>query len=190
MLINPEFHAELLKDTPYLTYHDLALICVYFQIEGNSLTRIHFLSKKQLAAWHITDETLFKIAKENTPRIMQERITPVRDAIEGEDLCAKDPFLIHPIIKDLYVLTNQYHRAGAVCIYFSEILEKFADEKDSDLIIIPSSIHEVLILPDSGHSPDDINDIIREVNETLVKPEDRLSNHCYYYRRGAGLVLY
>ena len=48
------------------------------------------------------------------------------------------------------------------------------------MIVIPSSIHEMLIVPvEEGISVDDITPIVREINETMVIPEERLTDRAY-----------
>ena len=70
----------------------------------------------------------------------------------------------------------------------TETLEAFAQEKESDLYIIPSSKHEILIIPEK-EKPEDLTEeymreIIGHVNRTQVQDEDILSNNLYHYTRG------
>ena len=65
-----------------------------------------------------------------------------------------------------------------------EMISGFAEEKGRSLYIIPSSIHELLIYPDFGDvSPAELSGYVKEVNRTQVQPQDRLSDHIYYYDR-------
>lgn len=82
------------------------------------------------------------------------------------------------------------HRAnegpyGAAGISDRAWMDKACDLLGSDVIVIPSSIHEVIIMPDTLVSVQDNNAIIKAVNKE-VEPEDRLSNHCYHYSKETG----
>ena len=72
---------------------------------------------------------------------------------------------------------------------YPDVLKKLADTVNDDLVIIPSSIHEVLLLPErlAGTSRS-LNEMVQEVNRQGVEPMDRLSDHVYYFRREGCLI--
>ena len=84
---------------------------------------------------------------------------------------------------DMYVLTNSIRNNGAVCITYPGVLKNFAEEKDSDLYIIPSSIHEVILIPGTQWPKSQINRMIKEVNLNELDPVEILSDHVYVYKR-------
>ena len=85
---------------------------------------------------------------------------------------------------DMYVLTNEKRINGAGTIFYDGLLMKFADKIEEDLIIIPSSIHEVILIPsDNGITDEEVNEMIDEVNENELETVEILSNHMYLYRR-------
>lgn len=89
-----------------------------------------------------------------------------------------------PMDHSLYVLTNQKAFFGAAGILDDSIITAFADNVGYDLFILPSSIHEVLLLPDFGEIMESgLDQIVKEVNHIQVGPYERLSNHVYYYDR-------
>ena len=68
---------------------------------------------------------------------------------------------------------------------YEDTIKDFADKIGSDLIILPSSIHEVLILADNHtHEYEMFRDMVRHVNAEDVPKEDILSDELYLYRRG------
>ena len=85
-------------------------------------------------------------------------------------------------VPQLMVLTNDQALYGAGALFYPGQLDTIASQIGSDYFVIPSSIHEVLILPDDGtidrHA---IESMIQEVNMTAVAPEERLSDHAYHY---------
>ena len=87
-------------------------------------------------------------------------------------------------VSPLYVLSNINGLYGAGCIIYQDVLKNFADTLDRDLIILPSSIHEVLITPDlSGTSYEDLSYMVTSINRQEVPMEDQLSNQVYLYTR-------
>jgi hypothetical protein len=87
----------------------------------------------------------------------------------------------------MYVLTNSQKLNGAACILYKGLLMRFAERIASDLYVIPSSVHEVLLLSaaEQGDHPK-LNEIVREVNTSQLSQEEILSDHIYYFSRETG----
>lgn len=84
----------------------------------------------------------------------------------------------------MYVLSNKQKLQGAACMFYPDILKKFAEEKNSDLYILPSSIHEVILLPATGDmEKENLLDMVTEINKTQVQECDVLADSVYYYSR-------
>lgn len=91
----------------------------------------------------------------------------------------------------MYVLTNQYKLNGAASMFYPDVLKDFAAEQGTDLIILPSSIHEVILIPmEEGMKPDDFKHMIREVNSEEVEASEILSDHAYVYRQLEDKITY
>ena len=83
----------------------------------------------------------------------------------------------------LLVLTTERGRLGASALLYPGMLERIGKVIGSDYFVLPSSIHEVLILPDHGQAaPKDLAMMVKDINENTVGLEDRLSNKVYRYR--------
>ena len=88
-----------------------------------------------------------------------------------------------------YVLTNNTRLNGAACIFYEDVLKKFADTLQTDLYILPSSIHEVILLPKlARYDAMNLEDMVREVNTDGVSREEVLSDKVYIYRRSDGFI--
>lgn len=89
----------------------------------------------------------------------------------------------------LYVLTNSSRVNGAACILYDNLLKKFANDVHSDLYILPSSVHEVIIVPKkNAFDKSELADMVREVNEQGVSQDEILSDNVYEYNRKNGLI--
>ena len=71
---------------------------------------------------------------------------------------------------------------GACCILYPKVLEQLAKRVDGDYYLIPSSVHEFILLPvDQGRSAEELKEMIVEVNSTELTPEEILSDQLYLY---------
>jgi len=92
---------------------------------------------------------------------------------------------------NMFVLTNERRFCGAAVMLYSKLLHKIAMRLGKDLLIIPSSIHEVIIMPDRGeYSIEELSNFVRNINEEAVEQEERLTNHIYIYRRKNGCISF
>ena len=86
--------------------------------------------------------------------------------------------------KDMYFLTNEYFSCGAVLMTCKNLMDEIADFFKEDFYIIPSSIHEVILFPRSkAPSKEELDQLIQEVNQKYLDPEEYLSDHAYYYSK-------
>lgn len=83
---------------------------------------------------------------------------------------------------DLFVITNKFGMKGASCVLASDLIEEFAKEHHTHrLVVIPSSIHEMLLMPDTGIAiEEDLSAMVRDVNKSIVLPEEQLADQIYY----------
>lgn len=90
----------------------------------------------------------------------------------------------------MYVLTNEHKFHGAGCILYGNLLKEIADKWGCDICIIPSSIHETLLIPMSAAGSCAVtSQMVREVNQTQVSPEEILSDHVYQFNRETGEII-
>ena len=182
-LINYVANKEMLQEIPYEKFLDLAIICVIEVCNDGAIK----VNNNLFQMWNIEQKELFEIAKENTqkiqPPIGQNMVDIINSMFGGSDKTeGMDKFRTD--INPMYVLTNKGKSFGASVILYDGLLEKLANEMNSDLIIIPSSVHEVIILPYTKDMDElNITSMIRDINGTEVEIEEILSNHPYFYMR-------
>ena len=82
----------------------------------------------------------------------------------------------------MYVLTNPQRQFGAACILYPDVLDRFAGKLRKNLYVLPSSVHEVILVPErQGMCAEAFGQIVREINDTQVEREEVLSDSVYYY---------
>ena len=91
---------------------------------------------------------------------------------------------------EMYILTNPQRMNGAACITYPGVLREFAREHQTDVYIIPSSIHEVILVLGIQWDTEELNQMVRQVNEEDVDAVDVLSDHVYLYRQKTDRIEY
>lgn len=191
-LISREYNEELLTTVPWLPFLDLAIVfilCISQEKDGRLTALIH---NSQMALWGLSPKELYKIAARNTPRLFPpvlKRLEHVlNEMLQDED--GSGPFGIPgflPLNPPLYLLTNQDSCDGAACLLYENVIKDLADQYQKDLLILPSSVHEVLLSPDiHKFSYPMLQDLIQKINREELSPEDRLSDRLYLYERETG----
>ena len=67
-------------------------------------------------------------------------------------------------------------------IFYPEFMDNMGELLGNDFFILPSSIHQMLILPDDGQvDAEMLRDMVKEVNATQVAPAERLTNDVYHF---------
>ncbi len=142
------------------------------------------VTEKCRQAWGITEGELFALARVNTPRLLPPLLCPMREIL-GDMARAEN----EAADVELSVLTNSRRFLGAAAMLYDEVLAAFAAEIDSDFYILPSSIHEVLLLPCRGQDRQALETMVTEINAREVRKQDVLSNHVYQYQKNSGKIV-
>lgn len=175
-LINKKNNTKVFNEVPYLPFLDMAIIVVV-DIGIGTIK----VTNKMLEEWHISNfEDLVCVAKENTFK------TPyVLKSIE--ELLDLTDMLTEEMVIQMHTLTNEELFYGATEICNEKTMQEIANKLNADLIVLPSSVHEVVIMPkfkdvDFGY----LTYMVREVNRRDVSPDEVLSDHYYLYSRENG----
>lgn len=198
-LIQEESNREFLKTVPYIEFLDLAIVFYLVMGESEKEKMTALIHNSHMKIWNTTKNELYKLAKKNTPHILPASIKTIREVmcniLKGNCEEIFEPGLVDDIFIDrseedmLYVVTNQSGINGACCMLYEECLETFAKEHKSDLIILPSSIHEVLLITDKGNMDYiELREMVKQINETEVPDEDVLSDKIYRYSLDTGKI--
>lgn len=179
-LIRRQGNEELLKDIPYVEFLDLA-ICFYYAYSSRALGEGTILiHNSHMSLWKVKIQDLMKLAAENTPGLFPGKLSPMTEILE--EIMENSGKLASETELPLSVLTNGRRIHGAACILYPGMLEKIAAKNKKSFYIIPSSIHEVILLEETGEeAPSELKRMIYEVNRTHVAAEEVLSDNLYFY---------
>ena len=175
-LINFKQNLELLDDVPYMRFLDLALVfyCLLPAYEDqNASIQIRM---SHLDMWNTSLKELIRLSESNTPRLLGCEIQNMASVVEEKMSLPPDD--CYPML----ILSNKSHYNGAGCILYKDLLKRLSEELDMDFFILPSSVHEVILLPTkTKDAMKELSAMVREVNAAEIAREDILSDHAYYY---------
>ncbi len=142
----------------------------------------YVVSNDFLSKIEISIEELDKAAKENTIKRFAVSCLTLEEVVGV-------PFKGEKAIPQIYVLTNSIVTNGAVLMTYHSVLSDLAEKLDGNLIILPSSIHEVLVMAeDVDLSITDLRSMVESVNQKEVLAEEFLSNSVYRFVRDTGVI--
>jgi len=181
-LINADMNAVLLKEVPHKRVYNFAVVS-YCDVpkELGLGTGCILIKNQHLDIWGIKPEVLIEDAMQNMQETSPaEFLNMARILKELYD----DPKGLIASKLPMYVLTNTERVFGAGALLYDNQLEKVAEEIKEDFYVLPSSIHEVIILPKKyGSNKDYMVQMVREINGDNLSMEERLADNVYIYSR-------
>lgn len=191
-LVNTQTNRKMLQEMPHENIEDLSVICyVDFPVDSREGKATMEVRNQYLSIWNIDEKALFQQARANTQPIN----TPVLQTMFGtwkslfdEDACVKNLLDENTTEFGLsshetaYILTNMEMKYGAAMITQPEVLNKLEQLFPEGFYVLPSSVHEVLIVPDNGEMElKMLGEMVREVNKNEVERQEVLSDRVYSY---------
>lgn len=178
---------DFLKDIPYIEVNeDFALIFKYYLASApdgghGTITITDSLAESNA----LTTEKLLECALKNTPRLLPVSFQSMHEVLSemmGVDLA--DLLTQECDSIPMYVLSNTEKYMGASAILYPDTRKMLLEKFDSDLVLIPSSIHEWIIVPfDELTDMEELSAMVQEVNQSHVAPSEVLGERVYLFTR-------
>lgn len=187
-IVNTKANRKRLTQMPHQELEDLSLtLALCFPLDGRREDGSVEVTDELMGIWGMEEETLFQQAWRN----MEKRQPPVLQdmgAMFGNLLAGGADFP-HKTEGQMFVLTNQGMRYGASALACPGVMEKISRLFPEGFYILPSSIHEVLIVPKDGELvPKELGNLVREVNQIEVSSDEVLSDRVYEFDREKGKI--
>lgn len=185
-----EKNEELLREMPHIPFLDCVMVFAILLDQKDEQIRSIRINNSIAHNWNIELAELLEAAKINTPQLYPIVLTRLSDVIQElmkgqeieEEICLPE--------EELYVLSNRYNINGFTAIAYDGALDRAAKVLQDDYYILPSSIHEAILVPAShGISEEELREMVVSVNGTMVAAEDRLSDEVYFYDRGKKQIV-
>ena len=187
-LVNREKNAGILDDIPHRGFLNLEIIYYYQNTDGNKKMPGYdcgsvLIRKEHLRLWELDEDTLDRCAGRNMPVLVPSRFCSMQEIMEellGTQMPPQEDQL------PLYVLTSSSKNFGAYWISDTEVMSHISDTLEGDFYVLPSSVHECMIVPASeGIDVDQLLKMVREINADQVPPEEILADSVYRFDREA-----
>lgn len=182
-VVNYYKNEEILRDIPYKRFADLALI-PFCLVRDERLGRgIITIKNEHLKEWEVSFDELWENVYENAPKILPLSFCNMAEFVPG----LKD-IPVGVELPEMFVLSNSSKISGAGVFLYPGAMEAISRALESSLTIIPSSVHEVIVLPSEKIALDPcyLYQMVKEVNCTVVDDGEVLSDNVYYYDKNAG----
>lgn len=182
-LLSRESNDNLLKQVPWLPFMDIAIV-FYISVDSENTKQHMLITNEMLKHWEISIDILFKQAHMNTSRISPPVCINIEALYLGLDLDNDHDigFYNENGLFPLYALSNRSMKYGAVCILYEGLLSSIAEALNDDLIIYPSSIHEMIICPlKYSKNKEESLSIVQICNENEMEKQDVLTCNVYKF---------
>lgn len=167
---------------PYIPFLDLAIVFYVPYAKDGWFTTVTITDSLMQSLGISNARKLYAVAHKNTCRFFPARMEPMasllRDFPPEQDIADEAESL------PLFVASNHTRMHGASVILYNGLLKASADMFKDNLILLPSSIHEMLFLPASTCDRHEyLKEMVSHVNRTELDVDDILSDNVYYYER-------
>ncbi len=170
-LINYKLNAAMLLNAVFEPVLDLAKVYIIMTFDREDLPAVTLIEKDMFESWGISRDELRVIAQKNADRLMEPRIHILKGTFKrNADI-------------DIYICSNPRQFLGAsVMVYKSRPIQTWAVNKHMNVLIIPSSIHELLLVEAKDFiGIEKLRDVMKEFNESTNKRSEVLSSNIYRY---------
>lgn len=185
-VVSAETNAAILATIPHKNMEDMAIVYRFMLNNHNGEQASVLVTNTILAQMGITPEQLHADALKNAPEVKPLVIQGMSEVLvemvgpEAAELMGIIPE--EPEKEQMYVASVPDKTHGASVIAYQDFMDKAAERAGGDFFILPSSIHELLIVPDTKEMDFRVLEgMVRDVNETQVAPEDKLTDSVYHY---------
>ena len=189
-VINTERNLDLLEQVPHLDMEGLGLSVVFYVslMTGEQSAGI-LIKNEHLKLWEKTVSELLTVAEVNTNRMHAFTIKSMNEVLSG--MFGFEEELIPEDVPALYVLTDENKTFGASQLFLKDKIREFAKQQDCDVYILPSSVHELLLLRADfpNVEPEYLKEMVCEVNATEVSNEDFLCDGAFKYELATDKII-
>lgn len=180
-----------LSKIPHRRAADLAVTCHFMEMDEDERMSFTVVDQGLLEWMAVSEDQLFSDAFLFGPRNLPPEIHPLGEMVDSvldgkllqnEELTFEEQLDALDIRNEALVLTNTVGLFGASSLFYPNILELITERIGRNCFILPSSIHEMILLPDDGdYYLPDLEAMVQEINRTELMEKDWLSDSVYYY---------
>lgn len=181
-LLSKSKNQELLQNMPNRPFLDLAIVYM-IHIPQEGMHGVIKINKGMIKLWGISEEEIYQTAMENQKE-EGYGIKSLGEIVDSMGIALEEEVTEDLGLCPMYVLSNQENFYGAAGILDDSLLAGFAEKVQKNLYLLPASIHEFIIVLDEGKTNvEELNGMVKEINESVVRTQEILEDHVYYFDR-------
>ncbi len=189
-LVNYKRNLEKLKEIPYKKFEDLALIPICVVNNSDIGDGVIVINYKHLNLWEVSFDELWENVMETAPKTWPVRIENIYETLSKSSGMPGEFQDVAGLYKNILVVSNTNRMYGAGAVLYPDVMKQISDFYEGDFIVIPSSIHECIVMPTYGNAMGcrGLVDIVKEVNSSVIAEEEILSDNIYIYYSDQGIL--
>lgn len=177
-LVNYELNQDIMAECPHIRLDDLAVTFRLISHRDNVGISTVLITHYELGLWGVGLQDILLEAQKNTERIFPMKILPIESFLRDLFSDWQEQESSMP----MYIVTNEQQINGATVLLYQDFLKRFSRDYPGDYYILPSSIHELIMIPACQvDEPEGLLRIVEEANMAVVKDTEILSDSVYYY---------
>lgn len=187
-LVNTEQNKELLENVPHKPFQDLSIVFRWVVAVGDKQMSSAIVNNDMMKQVGMTIDELMEHAMENTKRIMPISICSMEDMLMGVASDQMEMDFVRLMLETekppkemMWIISNSMGINGASAILYEDKLHELAEKLETDLYLLPSSVHECIAISVDMGTPEELAEMVQSVNMNEVELKDRLSNNVYHY---------
>lgn len=179
---------HMIKEDLLITYHIVA------ELEEDGMAS-SMINNQMMETYQVTEQQLHNDALESSKNILPPSIRTMFDTVKpmimeemmADGMSREDAEIAvnnmsNEAENPMMVITNDRTLNGAGVIFYPNVMEEISERLGSDFFILPSSVHETIVLSDNGtYTFEDLKEMVQDVNSTQVMPEDKLTDEVYHF---------
>lgn len=194
-LVNTKANRKELNVLPHIEIEDLSLIPVIrFPLPDKSGYESMKITEELRMMWGVSVDQIFERAwaNEEVP-ILQDMGEFISHVGSSKELFEIEDGSLEMTNESMFILENQRGIDGAAVIAFPGVMEKLNELFPEGFFVVPSSIHETLILPKNMINETDVGleymgEMVRDINRNHMDPKEILSDRIYEYDKESGTI--
>lgn len=192
-LISYDRNKNFLQTVPHLPFLNLAIVfSIVCHISEKGLETVT-VTNDLMEKWQTNTKELIHLAEENTPRILPLTVNSLISVLTqfmgltDDEKSKEEPDGQPPML----LLSNTAGVNGASVMLYPDVIHRIAEQCKSDLYILPSSIHELIVVPESSAGTrEELSRMVQDINTEHVSKDEILSDTAYFYDRDKKSFLY
>lgn len=187
-LVNTMQNEDMLENLPHREFQDLSIIYRWVVGVGQQGLSSVVINHNVAESLGMGEEQLFKAAAENTRRILPPVVQSMNEVMRDMFMADGMPKELAGLMigeqepeRTMWVISNERKIEGAASMLYEDKLHNLAEKVGTDLYILPSSVHEVIAVSVEMGEPEELAQMVAEINMDQVDLSERLSNQVYHY---------